>query len=50
MVWLEIYNYFENMAEENISQRFRLKNINETRNYLFEEIKQNELMIRKHKG
>ena len=38
------------MAEENISQRFRLKNINETRNYLFEEIKQNELMIRKHKG
>ena len=26
------------MAEENISQEFRLKNIDETRNYLIEEI------------
>ena len=32
------------MAEENISQEFRLKNIDETRNYLIEEINQNELM------
>ena len=37
------------MVEENISQGFRLKNINETRNYFLEEIKQNELMSRKHK-
>ena len=32
-----------------MSQEFRLKNINKTRNYLLEEIKQNELMSRKHK-
>ena len=30
---IENNNYFKNMAEENISQHFRLKNINETRNY-----------------
>ena len=29
------------MSEENISQEFRLKNIDETRNYLIEEINQN---------
>ena len=32
------------MIQENISQEFRLKNIDETRNYFVEEIKQNELM------
>ena len=32
---IENNNYFKNMAEENISQHFRLKNINETRNYFF---------------
>ena len=37
------------MAEENISQEFRSKNIDETRNYFLEEIKKNEFMIRKHK-
>ena len=37
------------MAEESMSQEFRLKNIDETRNYLIEEIKQNELMSKKHK-
>ena len=31
------------MAEENISQEFRLKNIGETRNYFLEKIKQNKL-------
>ena len=36
------------MPEENISQEFRLENINETRNYFLEEIEQNELMSRKH--
>ena len=37
------------MVKENISQEFRLKNIDETRNYFLEEINQNELMHRKHK-
>ena len=32
------------MVEENQSQEFRLKNIDETRNYFIEEIKQNELI------
>ena len=36
------------MTEENISQEFRLKNINETKNYLIEEINQNELMSKKY--
>ena len=37
------------MVEENISQEFRLKNIDETRNYFLEEIKQNQLISKKHK-
>ena len=37
------------MAEENISQEFRLKNIVETRNYFLKEIEQNELMSKKYK-
>ena len=37
------------MAEENISQEFRLKNIDETKNSLTEETNQNELMSKKHK-
>ena len=37
------------MAGENISQEFRLKNIDETRNYFVEEIEQNELISEKHK-
>ena len=37
------------MVEENISQEFRLKNIDETRNYLTEEVNQNELTMKKHK-
>ena len=32
------------MSEENISQEFRLENIDETRNYFVQEINQNELM------
>ena len=32
------------MVEENISQEFRLKNVDETRNYLFKEINRNELI------
>ena len=38
------------MAEENISQEFKLKNKDETRNYFLEEIEQNELMSKKHKN
>ena len=38
------------MSEENISQEFRLKDIDETRNYLIEEINQNKLMSKKYKG
>ena len=37
------------MAEENISEEIRLKNIDKTRNYLIEEINPNELMSKKHK-
>ena len=37
------------MSEENISQEFRLKNIDETRNYFIKEINQNELISRKLK-
>ena len=36
------------MSEESISQEFELKNVNETRYYFIEEIKQNELMSKKH--
>ena len=37
------------MPEENISKEFRLKNIDETRNYVIDEINQNELMSEMHK-
>ena len=37
------------MSEESISQEFRLKNIDEVRNYFIEVIKQNELMSKKYK-
>ena len=35
-------------SEENMNQEFRLKNIVEIRNYLIEEINQNESMSKKH--
>ena len=37
------------MVEENTSQEFRLKYIDETKNYLVKEIHQNQLMSNKHK-
>ena len=37
------------MIEENTSQEFRMKNTDETRNYLIEKISRNELMSKKHK-
>ena len=36
------------MNEENISEQYRLKNIDETRNFI-EEIEQNNLISKKHK-
>ena len=45
---LKIYNYLKNMVEENISQEFKLKNNDEAKNYLIEEINQDELMSKKH--
>ena len=39
---LKIFNYLKNMVEENISQEFRLKNIDETRNYFLKETSNNE--------
>ena len=36
------------MLEENINQEFRLKKIDEIRNYLIEEINQNKLISKKH--
>ena len=37
------------MIEENISQEFNLKTIDETGNYSVEEIEQNELVSKRHK-
>ena len=37
------------MAEKNIRQEFRLKNINKTRNSLIKELNRNKLMSKKHK-
>ena len=37
------------MIEENISQEFRLKIIDETKNYFLKGIEQNDLMSRKHR-
>ena len=42
-------NLKKGMVEENISQKFKLKNIDEARNYFIEEINQNELVSKKHK-
>ena len=49
MLKLNIFNYFKNSAEENTSQKFRLKIIDETRNYLSGEINRSELMSERHK-
>ena len=37
------------MSEENITQEFRLKNINETRSYFIKEVNQNKSTRKKHK-
>ena len=46
---MKIYSSFKNIIEESVSQEFRLKNTNETRNYLIEEINLNELISKKYK-
>ena len=38
------------MSEENISQEFRLNNIDKAKHYLIGEINRNELMSKKHKN
>ena len=40
----------KNTNEEKISQEFRLKNTDETKNYFIEEIEKNELISKKHKN
>ena len=37
------------MGEERTSQKFRFKNIDGTQNYFIEEIKQDDLVSKKHK-
>ena len=44
-IWLK-----ENMVEENISQEFILKNIDETTNYNTEEMNQTVSMSKKHEN
>ena len=39
-----MYNYFKKLIEENTSQEFRSKNMNESRFFFLEEIKESELM------
>ena len=39
-----------NMAEENISQEFVLRKVEEARNYFIKEINQNDLISKKHKN
>ena len=46
---IENMYYFKNMSEESISQEFRLKNIDKTKNYLIGELNQDELISKKQK-
>ena len=39
-----MYNYFKKLIEENTSQEFRSKNMDESRVSFLEEIKESELM------
>ena len=45
---IEEYQKIYNHVWRKQKSRFRLKNMDETRNYLFKEITQNELMSKKH--
>ena len=46
---MKIYDYFKNTIEKNTRQEFKLRNIDETRNYFVDEIDQNESMSNKYK-
>ena len=46
---IEILKIFGLMAEENTKQKSKLKNIDGTKNYLTEEMNQNELISKQHK-
>ena len=46
---MEIDNYFKDTVEENMSQKFRFKNINEKKKLFPCRIEENELTNRKHK-
>ena len=37
------------MSKQNINQEIRMKNIDDTRNYIIKEINQNELISKNHK-
>ena len=47
---IEEYEKHLIMTEENMNQEFRLKKIDETRNYLIEEINRNKLVCKEHKN
>ena len=53
LIWegslIKIYNYFKNMAEENTSQEFWLKNIVEPLNFLIQEIDGKKLVNKRDK-
>ena len=47
LIILKSIRKYKLVPEENMNQEFRLKEIDEIRNYLIEEINQNELMSKK---
>ena len=49
IIWFNYIRKYIIKSEENISQEFKLKNIDEIKNYLIKEINQKELMSKKHK-
>ena len=47
-IWKYVTN-LKKLGEQNISQEFRLRNLDETRNEILENVKQYEFMSRKHR-
>ena len=48
MVYSKIYNWFKNIAEENMSQERIPKNMSKMRTHFLEEIQKNRLMRKKY--
>ena len=48
-VYLKIYDYLKSIVEEQKSQEYRLKNVDETQNCFLKEVEQMQLMSSKHK-